>query len=393
MNILHYDCFSGISGDMNLAAMIALGVDPDYLQSQLSKLGLDHEFELRVVEDAKNGIAGIRVDVVMKHAHHDPHSHRNLRDIERIIENSGLDSAVQQTGLAVFRKLAQAEAKVHGKDVYDIHFHEVGATDAIVDIVGAAICYHCLDIDQVWCSAIELGGGFVRCAHGRIPVPAPATVEILRGIPVTRGAVAHETTTPTGAAILAVLVDRFDGRPQLVADKTAYGIGHRDTDIPNVLRVQLARAGMGATGWNTLPARLLQCNIDDMSPEALAVIVDLFLQKGAQDVHFTPIVMKKNRCATSVSVLCAIEDENRFKRLLFQHTTTLGIKSVAIDKSFLHTRFEKIDTGLGAVTMKHALMDGAIIRSKPELEDCRRLAHEHDLTLNQVYERIGRDKQ
>lgn len=272
MKILFYDCFSGISGDMNLAAMLALGVDPDHLRSELTKLGLDHEFALHISADSRKGICGTRVDVTLKglghhhhrqaeegHTHHEaqgPHpeqgghghlplqhqAHRNLKDIEAIINTSSLAEEVKRTSLEIFRKVAEAEARVHGKGVYEVHFHEVGATDSIVDIVGAAICYHRLGVDAVWSSPVELGGGFVRCAHGTIPVPAPATVEILTGIPTTRGAVSGETTTPTGAAILATLVDTFTATPQLVLEMSAYGIGHRDTEIPNVLRVHLATA-------------------------------------------------------------------------------------------------------------------------------------------------------
>jgi len=275
MKILYYDCFAGISGDMNLAAMIGLGIDPECLRVELSKLGLDHEFELKVRKDSRNGIYGTRVDVILKnqdddaqeqHTHgyrpgeeNKPHSylydhghqhghghghahgrHRSLSDIESIITGSDLSDEVKNTSLQIFRTVAEAEAKVHDKPLQEVQFHEVGATDSIVDIVGAAICLHRLDVDAIWASPVELGGGFVSCAHGKIPVPAPATVEILQGIPTTRGAVQQETTTPTGAAILATLVDEFTDSPKMVTKKTAYGIGHRKSDIPNVLRVHLA---------------------------------------------------------------------------------------------------------------------------------------------------------
>lgn len=499
MKILYYDCFAGISGDMNLAAMIDLGVEPQYLRAELSKLGLDHEFELRVTADSRHGIHGTRVDVVLKnqvahdhehphtesshghaqssaeapcghghshqdvpqpHAHHpaevanshghdhhpsaelekdrehghqqhpDGHghehhhpdalpgqhhgqaplshghahthehgpdrpshghaAHRNLADIEAIILGSTLSRQVKTTSLAIFRKVAQAEAKVHAKALNEVHFHEVGATDSIVDIVGAAICYHRLGVDAVWSSPVELGGGFVRCAHGLIPVPAPATVEILQGIPTTRGAARHETATPTGAAILAALVDEFTDTPALVTEKTAYGIGHRDADIPNLLRVHLARPASSHPVGRVQKARLLQCNIDDMTAELLGAAMDLLMENGAMDVHFTPIVMKKNRPATCVSLLCAATDEERFTELLFRHTTTLGIKSFPLDKTVLEITFTRLDTPLGPVTMKNALRDGKVIRSKPELEECREIARQHDIPLADVYAAIGR---
>ena len=482
VKILFYDCFAGMSGDMHLAALLSLGVEADYLRAELSKLGLDHEFELRVTPDMRKGIAGLRVDVVLAHeeqdcgqsdghahehdhdhahehdrhgehdhghdhahpheaahhaghdhahdhdhdhkhghAHAHPHTHghhhpphRNLPDIEAIITASTLPEPVQRTSLAIFRKLAEAEAKVHGKPVDEVHFHEVGATDSIVDIVGAAICYHRLGVDAAWATPVELGGGFVRCTHGLMPVPAPATAEILSGIPTTRGATQHETTTPTGAAILAMLVSRFTAAPRMAVQRTGYGIGHRDTELPNLLRVHLAEvdathAGLAAGGASsaaftvvsgaaagavaplpTEPARLLQCNIDDMTAEQLAVAMEQLMEAGAIDVHFTPIMMKKGRPATCVSLLCAQGEQERFARLLFRHTTTLGIKSVPIDKLVLETRFERLETPLGLVTMKLALLDGEVLRAKPELEDCKALARKHGIPLADVYLAIGK---
>jgi pyridinium-3,5-bisthiocarboxylic acid mononucleotide nickel chelatase len=298
MNTLYYDCFSGISGDMNLGAMIDLGVDKDYLIQELSKLKLHEEFELKITRDSRKGISGTKVDVVLKHEHdHDEehnreesqchphgdndhcqaeehphdhnhgeghhhnmeghqhehehlhkhshkenhhHEHRNFKDIESLINSSELSDEVKRLSLNIFMRVAIAEAKVHGKAIEEVHFHEVGATDSIVDIVGAAICAEYLKVDRVMCSSVELGSGFVRCAHGLIPVPAPATVEILRGIPVKAGVVPKETTTPTGAAILAELVDEFTDKKNFIIDKIGYGIGNRDTEIPNVLRVFLA---------------------------------------------------------------------------------------------------------------------------------------------------------
>ncbi len=409
MNILYYDCFSGISGDMNLAAMIDLGAEPDILKSELAKLGLADEFSLKISQDSRKGIFGTRVDVELPHehhhghdhghhhhdhehthAHHHHHEHRNLKDIEELISSSNLSDKVKTTSLAIFKRVAEAEAKIHGSTIYEVHFHEVGATDSIVDIVGAAICFHELEIDQVWCSSIELGGGFVNCAHGKMPVPAPATSEILAGLPSTQGAVQKETTTPTGAAILAEMVDNFTDSPRMAVQKTAYGIGHRDNEIPNVLRVQLAKVEQQAESLPTVSARLLQCNIDDMTGEMLGAALDQLMEDGAMDVHFTPIVMKKNRPATTLSLLCSAEDEDKFKRLIFKHTSTLGIKSIAIEKTVLGISFDKLETALGTVTMKNAILDGEVIRSKPELEDCRTLAKKNGIPLSEVYLQIGK---
>jgi len=389
MKILYYDCFAGLSGDMNLAALINLDVDQDRLRAELSKLGLDHEYELKISQASQHGIHGTRVDVLLKQDGHGQHAgrHRNLAEITAIIQGSMLDRAVQDTSLAIFQRLAEAEARVHGTTIDQVHFHEVGATDAMVDIVGAAICRHLLEVDAVWSSPVELGGGFTRCAHGLFPVPAPATVEILHGVPTRRGAVGHEATTPTGAAILATLADRFTDAPRMTMHRTGHGIGHRAADIPNVLRVHLARAE--GTCQDT---RLLQCNIDDMTAEMLGAALDVFMDAGAMDVHFTPIVMKKSRPATCLSLFCAVGDERRFADLIFRHTTTLGVKSIAVDKSALDIRFERVETSLGPVTFKHALRNGVIVRSKPELEDCRHLSVRHGLPLIEVHARVIHDQ-
>lgn len=285
MKILYYDCFAGISGDMNLAALIDLGVSPDHLRAELAKLAIGDEFALQCQPEKCNGIQGMQVHVHLngqqhghEHAHGHEHEHghehgrmhvgapdhvpahlhdhsavhgshlphRNLADITAIITQSALADPVKQTSLNIFRRIAEAEAKVHGKALEDVHFHEVGATDSIVDIVGAAICFHALGVDAVWASPLELGGGFVRCAHGMMPVPAPATVEILHGIPTTRGGVEHEATTPTGAAIIAVLADAIKAAPAMTTLSTGYGIGHRRTERPNMLRVHLAEVDEAA---------------------------------------------------------------------------------------------------------------------------------------------------
>lgn len=282
VKILYYDCFAGISGDMNLGAMIDLGVEKEYLINELSKLNIDSEYQIKIEKRNKNGINGTKVDVTLNnstldnhrnehnnghnhkhdlhhhshshdyssdshdHTHHhynhgEEHIHRNLKDIEAIINSSELNETVKELSLKMFMEVAKAEAKVHGKDLYDVHFHEVGAIDSIIDIVGAAICIDYLKPDKIMASHIELGGGFVKCAHGLIPVPAPATVEILKEIPIKSGIVPYETTTPTGAAILASNVDDFKDNINFTIEKIGYGLGTRDLEIPNVLRVYIAR--------------------------------------------------------------------------------------------------------------------------------------------------------
>ncbi|MDD2467844.1 MAG: nickel pincer cofactor biosynthesis protein LarC, partial [Desulfobulbus sp.] len=319
-----------------------------------------------------------------------PHGcYRSFADIRHIIEGSSLAHEIKAASLGIFRRVAEAEAKVHGKSVVDeVHFHEVGATDSIVDIVGAAICSSRLRVDAVWASSVELGSGFVRCAHGVIPVPAPATVEILHGVPTRRGGAAHEATTPTGAAILAAVVDEFTDSPHMTTTKTGYGIGHRETERPNILRVHLAQTKL-AQRPETAQARLLQCNIDDMTGEHLGDMMGLLMENGAMDVHFTSVMMKKNRPGVQISLLCSVAEEERFKLLLFRHTTTLGVKSFPLEKTVLERRIVKLETLLGPVTVKQALLEGAVLHSKPEFDECKEIARRNDLTLAEVYALIG----
>ncbi len=388
MRVLYYDCFSGISGDMNLAAMLSLGVDESLLRGELAKLGLADEFELQVVDDAKCGIHGKRVDVNLKHDHDHGHhpAHRHLADIDAIINGCALSDSVKTTSLAIFRRIAEAEAHVHNCSVDEIHFHEVGATDAIVDIVGAAICRDALQVDQVLCSSIELGGGFVTCDHGKLPVPAPATVEILHGIPTKRGAVPFETTTPTGGAILAELVDQFADAPTIVAERTAYGVGHRDTEIPNVLRVQL---GTRNDEPASVDAVLLECTIDDMTAEAMSYALERLLETGASDVNFIPVTTKKSRPATIVSVLCPPDRIQDVERTMFRETTTLGIKHIPISKSVLDRRTRICETRHGAITVKEAVLNGEVIRAKPEFEECAAIARRENIPLADIYKEVA----
>ena len=386
MSVLYYDCFSGISGDMNLAAMLSLGVDEEHLRAELTKLNLADEFELQVVDDAKCGIHGKRVDVVLRPAPSHAH-HRHLKDIDDIISGCDLTDTVKATSLAIFRRIAIAEAHVHNCSVDEIHFHEVGATDAIVDVVGAAICREALAVDQVLCSSVELGGGFVTCDHGRLPVPAPATVEILHGIPTRRGAAPFETTTPTGAAILAELVDQYTDTPTIVAENTAYGIGHRDMEIPNVLRVQIGTRVASPTP--DVDAILLECTIDDMTAEALGYAMERLLDAGASDVNFIPATIKKSRPATIVSVLCAPDREADMQKIMFRETTTLGIKSIPIRKSMLDRETRTCETRFGPISLKEARLDGAVIRSKPEFEECAAIARRENVPLAEVYRAVA----
>ena len=391
MKILYYDCFSGISGDMHLGAMIDLGVDPKHLLSQLSLLNLKG-YEIKISTDQRKGISGTKVDVELRNKgghSHSHHHHRNLTDIKGIINDSKLGTPVKERSLKMFTKLAEAEAKVHGKSIDEVHFHEVGAIDSIIDIVGAAICIEYLQPDRIMSSEVQLGGGFVKCEHGTFPVPAPATAEILSGIPVRTGAVEFETTTPTGALILACNVNEFGPVEGLIIRKTAYGIGHKELDIPNVLRIFLVEEAIPSTdSTDKEKALILECNIDDMNPEMYGYVMDTLFDLGADDVFITPIIMKKARPASKLSVLCSRDKKESLTEALLIHTTSLGIRSYEVDKTMLHREFTKLQTIYGEVTIKPAISKGQKLKSKPEYEDCLRLSKKHNIPLHNISQEI-----
>lgn len=393
MKILYYDCFAGISGDMNLGAMIDAGVPADYLIREISKLGVKG-YSIEVSNSLKMGISGTKVTVHLEqkndHAHkHHHHAQRNLNDIEKIISNSSLNSYIKTKSLAVFREIAQAEAKIHAKTIDEIHFHEVGAIDSIVDIVGAAICIDYLKPDKILSSAVELGGGLVICAHGTFPVPAPATAEILRNIPVKKGAVNQETTTPTGAAILKVFVNEFIDQIRFTINKVAYGLGQRDIEIPNVLRVFLGFESPHAD-YMQADALMIECNIDDMNPEQYDYIMNLLFGAGAQDVFLVPIIMKKSRPAIELKVLCDSDSVSEIERIMLHETTTLGTRRYPLTKSMLNRETKTIKTAYGPIRIKLALVSGKTIKFKAEYEDCAAAAKKNNISLQEVYREVER---
>ena len=384
MKILYYDCFSGISGDMNLGAMLDLGVSPAYLLGELKKVGID-AYEIQIRRDKRRGISGTRFEVLQASGHFSHHS-RKYREIIRLIQESGLAERVKDLCLKIFRKIAEAEAGVHECALEEIHFHEVGAIDSIVDIVGAAVCLDFLNVDRVLSSSVEVGGGTVRCAHGILPVPAPATAEILKGIPVKSGAVPFETTTPTGAAILAATVNTFTDQLNFTPKQIGYGIGQRDTEIPNVLRLFLGESEEDGSGEEVgrQDAWLVECNIDDMNPELYEAVMDALFAKGAQDVYLTPIVMKKSRPAVKLSIICAADRKKDMEEILWFQTTTFGLRSCRISKAMLKREVSVVETRYGPVSMKHASFRGRRIKSKPEYEDCKRLAGEKGISIKEI---------
>jgi uncharacterized protein (TIGR00299 family) protein len=357
--ILYYECFAGISGDMNLAALVDLGVDQKYLVDELKKLGLQG-YELVFKSDIRRGISGIRADVNiaehMNHSHsvlqmqpHESgHEHRSFKDIKILIEKSGISDFAKNKSVAIFQKLAEAEGKIHNLPIEKVHFHEVGAVDSIVDIVGAAICIDFLKPSKIIASRIELGSGMVKCVHGTYPVPAPATLEVLKGIPVRLGTIPFEATTPTGAAILATIVDEFVDKTNFTIEKTSYGIGHKDSEVPNVLRVSWCSAETSM--FKTEATTIIECNIDDMNPETFDFLMEKLFANGADDVYFTPIIMKKSRPAIIFSVICKPQLSGKLLSIILSETTSIGARSYEVTKHILERKIFEVQT------------------SKPELE-------------------------
>ncbi len=368
---------------MNLGAMIDLGVDKTYLIDELNKLNLPG-WELIVQKDQRHGIAGTKVTV--KQTRHE-HSHRHFSDIEKIIKDSALDNKTKELSLKIFMKIAQAEGAVHGISIDHVHFHEVGAVDSIIDVVGAAICFNALKVDTVHVSTVELGGGFVLCDHGKLPVPAPATVELIKDIPVKKGGVDYEATTPTGAAILAALGTSFNTDLSFKIEKTAYGVGQKEhPDVPNLLRVFLGETISNPSSGHD--AVQIECNIDDMNPEFFEYISDRLFKAGASDVYFSNIMMKKGRPGILLNVICETELADIIKNIIFTESTSLGIRTFPFRKDTLARDFETIQTIYGDLTVKRSYYKGKEVSCKPEYEDCKRIAAEKQIPVKEVYNNI-----
>jgi len=383
MKIICYDCFSGISGDMNLGAMVDLGVEKQYLTDELNKLNLKG-WELIVQKDQRHGIHGTKVTV--KQTRHE-HTHRHLSDVEKIINDSTLDIKTKELSKKIFMKIAIAEASVHEIPIDKVHFHEVGAIDSIIDIVGAAICFNALKVDGVYVLPVELGSGFVKCDHGMLPVPAPATAEIVQGIPVKRGGVDFEATTPTGAAIIATLGTNFSPELAIKIERTGYGIGQKEHPlVPNLLRVFLGeKSAISESGHSALH---LECNIDDMNPEFFEYISDRLFTGGASDVFLSNIMMKKGRPGIVLNVICETEMAESVKDIIFTESTSLGIRTFPFRKDTLTRKFETLNTIYGDVTVKRSFYKEKEVSFKPEYDECRRIALEKGIPVKEVFNNI-----
>ena len=376
---LLYECFAGISGDMHLGALLDVGVPADYLRQELGRLEMADEFELVVENAAKRGVSGTRASVRL--AEDAPRPARGLRAIKGIIDRGGYAPAVRERAFAMFDVIAEAEAKIHGLPIERVHFHEVGATDSIADIVGAAIGLHHLGAEAAYCGAVEVGKGTVHCAHGVFPVPAPATAEILKGAPCHYGGVEGEATTPTGAAILHCAVDAFEPPAAFTPSAVGYGVGQKDFALPNVLRLSLgtvpterATAAAAGTPLETETNVEVECNIDDMPAEAFAPLMDALFAKGAKDVFLTPIVMKKARPGTKVSVLVGRADLDAVLAELFQASTTIGVRLRDVAKRMLPRTETTVATALGDVRVKVVTLPNGATRWKSEHDDIAAIA-------------------
>lgn len=385
MKALYLDCFSGISGNMLLGALLHVGLPEDVLRQNLSLLPV-HGYDLIITEVNKCGISAIYVDVKLHDDdgdhHHDHHHHRHLSDIFQIIDESQLSPKIKADSKRIFLFLAQAEAKVHGVEVEEIHFHEVGAVDAIVDIVGTAIGLDYLGIQAIYTSALQVGKGFVKCAHGLMPVPAPATAELLRNIPYSNGEISKELVTPTGAAVIAALSINHGNMPANFLSKAiGYGAGTWDLEIPNVLRMHVGEIKDESLMTKTF---VVEANIDDLNPQIYPYVMDKLLNMGVFDVWLTPIIMKKNRSATMLSVLVNDLILNQVLALIFQQTSTIGLRYYATERKIATRKIIEVNVPWGKVKVKVSAYEGKICSITPEYEDCKIIANEHNIPLKKV---------
>ncbi len=380
MRTLYFDCFAGASGDMILGAMVAAGVDPDALRHQLSLLNVEG-FKIDFETVDRSGLSATYARVVTT----DQHKHRHLSDIRRIIEHSGVTDAAKELSIRIFTRLAEAEARVHNEPVEKVHFHEVGALDAIVDVVGAAICFDLMKIDRFVSSPLHVGSGMIEMAHGRFPVPPPAVTELLRGVPFYSGEIKGELLTPTGAAIITTVCQEYGPIPQIKTDRTGYGAGTRQYEnFPNVLRVLVGETDDAQVASERL--WMIETNLDDASPQILGHVMDRVFEAGALDCYFTPVQMKKNRPGVLLSVLCGASEKERVMTLLFTETTTLGIRSYEVERRALRRSVVQVETPYGPIFVKVAHLNGRVVNEMPEFEQCREAAIRANVPLKVVEE-------
>ena len=449
MRIAYLDCFSGISGDMFLGALLDAGVPVKLFEETVAALNIGVRLELSRVN--RSGIAATKLDVYVhgekelprevfwaqhshsgehdhdrrhkqEHGHDNTHDHgrpvelrehnyaqtrseaarprearehehgRGLKEIREVIRKAAISEGAKNTAVTIFEALGAAEAKIHNSDIESVHFHEVGAADAMVDIICAAVGIEALGVDEIVCSPLNVGGGTVKCAHGTLPVPVPATVELLKGAPVYSSGLQVELVTPTGAAIVKTIAKRFASFPAMTIEKSGYGAGSRDfPGHPNVLRLTIGESQAGvAPNISQEVISVLEANLDDLNPQVFGYVVDRLLEEGALDVFAMPVQMKKNRPGMLLTVLCQPEDSDKLTQLIFAESTTLGVRRRDQVRQTLARRWENVSTKWGEVRIKIASMNGTVTNYAPEYEDCRRIATEHGVPLKMVMQEASR---
>jgi hypothetical protein len=382
VKIAYLDCFSGISGDMTLGALLHAGLQKEILLSELNKLDLTG-YTIQSQSARRGSISGIHVQVIIEK----DQPERNLEEILALIEKSGLSSEIKQKSQRIFQLLGEAEAGVHGVDLSSVHFHEVGAVDSIVDIVGAVIAIESLGIRRIVASPVNVGTGTVTAQHGTLPVPAPATASLLKGKPTYARGVPMELTTPTGAAILAGLCEEFGEQPLMQVDQVGYGLGSADTpEWPNCLRILIGEQ----SNRHHDRCWMIESNIDDMNPELYAFVMERLFAEGALDVFFTPIMMKKGRPATRISVLSPSGKEDVLIKTLFRETTAIGVRRYPVERDKLVRKIIPVKTPYGEVPVKFGYLGDEIVNTSPEYEACRKLAREKKIPLKEVYNEVLR---
>ncbi|HEV7893307.1 MAG TPA: nickel pincer cofactor biosynthesis protein LarC [Pyrinomonadaceae bacterium] len=383
MRTLYFDCFAGISGDMTLGALVAAGADARALKERLALLDLEgYEIEFETVD--RSGISATRAVVSVTK---DEKPHRHLRDVLAIIEGSRLGDSVKSRASEIFRRLAEAEARVHNVAVERVHFHEVGAVDAIVDVVGACIGFELLGVERFAASALHVGSGTVEMEHGRFPVPPPAVAELLRGAPVYSTEIKGELVTPTGAAIVATLCESFGPLPVMRVEASGYGAGTREYEkFPNVLRVIIGETEDAGVVGDKSDEELVvvETNLDDVSPQVLGHLMEQSLASGALDCYFTNVLMKKGRPGVLVSILCLPRDREAMTKLLFEETPTLGVRSYEVRRRALERESVTVETEFGRIAVKVGRMSGRVLSATPEYEECREAALRAGVALRVV---------
>jgi uncharacterized protein (TIGR00299 family) protein len=378
MKTAYFDCIGGASGDMLLGALIDAGLPVAALEAELAKLHLE-DFHLHVAKVSKNGFAATKVDVHV----HDHAPERHLREIREIVEQSDVSPGVKERAMRVFTRICEVEAGIHGMYVDDVHLHEVGGVDAIVDVVGVLAAVELLEIKRAVVSPLPMGRGFIRGAHGQIPLPAPATLGLLKGVPICGSPLDVEFVTPTGAALLVELADAWGPLPAMTLREIGYGAGTRDLPIPNVLRIMLGEAS-AAGPWLSETVTMLETNLDNDRGEVIGHTLQRLRAEGALDVTAIPAQMKKDRPAHLIKVLAQPSDADRLEHILFEETSTLGIRRSDLRRDFLHRRFDSVETRFGPIQVKVATLPSGRLRATPEYEDCRKAAEKHGVTLQQV---------